>query len=233
MKEAEVSTSAFFVTLTYNTDHVPITNKGFMNLCKQDLQNYFKRLRKLNKNKIKYYAVGEYGGKTNRPHYHIILFNAEEDTISLAWKLEGTEIGEIHIGLVAEASVGYTLKYISKDSKIPIHKNDDRLKEFSLMSKKMGASYLTQKMQKWHKKDLLNRMYCNLKDGKKIAMPRYYKDKLYTTHQRKMIGASMQQSDTDKWTKMDLSTFEKESTKEINLAIAITRKKQNTKNEKL
>ena len=233
MKEAEVSTSAFFITLTYNTDHVPITQKGYMNLCKEDLQKYLKRLRKLNTEKIKYYAVGEYGGKTMRPHYHIIMFNAEETTISTAWKLEGTEIGEVHIGKVSEASVGYTLKYVSKDKKVPVHKNDDRLPEFSLMSKKMGSSYLTKNMIKWHKKDILNRMYCNLKDGKKIAMPRYYKDKLYTKHQRQMIGASIQAKDTKEWLKMDLSTYEKESKKLINLAIAISRKKQNTNNDKL
>jgi len=35
-------------------------------------------------------------------------------------------------------------------------------------------------MKKWHKSDLENRMYVNLEDGKKIAMPRYYKDKIYT-----------------------------------------------------
>lgn len=33
---------------------------------------------------------------------------------------------------------------------------------------------------KWHRADLDNRMYCVIEDGKKIAMPRYYKDKLYT-----------------------------------------------------
>lgn len=35
-------------------------------------------------------------------------------------------------------------------------------------------------MIKWHKADLNNRMYCTTSDGKKISMPRYYKNKLYT-----------------------------------------------------
>ena len=26
---------------------------------------------------LKYYAVGEYGGQTKRPHYHIVIFNAD------------------------------------------------------------------------------------------------------------------------------------------------------------
>lgn len=36
--------------------------------------------------------------------------------------------------------------------------------------------------------DLDNRMYCALEEGKKIAMPRYYKDKIYDEHQRKRIA---------------------------------------------
>ena len=186
-KEAQAS---FFVTLTYDTQYVPITNNGFMSLCKTDLQKFFKRLRKLHPkdSNIKYYAVGEYGGKTNRPHYHIILFNADIKLVEKAWKF-----GYIHNGQVSEASIGYTLKYVSKAGKIPMHQNDDRQKEFALMSKRIGTNYLTPNMVQWHKADLNNRMYCNLPDGKKIAMPRYYKDKIYTDQERKQIGEHIQQ----------------------------------------
>lgn len=188
MKEGEVSSSSFFITLTYNYDNVPITPKGFMNLSKRDLQLYFKRLRKLiygnSKSNIKYYAVGEYGGKTNRPHYHIILFNVKSiEKISQAWQL-----GHIHYGTLTEASIGYTLKYVSKPSKVPLHKNDDRQKEFSLMSKGLGKSYITKNMIKWHHADLEKRMYVNLKDGKKASMPRYYKNKIYDEQQRAVIS---------------------------------------------
>ena len=44
-------------------------------------------------------------------------------------------------------------------------------------------------MLRWHKQDLLNRMYVPIKEGKKIAMPRYYKDKIYTQLQRDVINA--------------------------------------------
>jgi len=180
IKEGERSSSSFFITLTYNTDHVPITPKGFMSLDKRHMQLYFKRLRKYHdkETKIKYYAVGEYGAKTMRPHYHIILFNAKLEYVLKAWAMDGRYMGDYHVGKVTEASIGYTMKYISKTKKVPQHKNDDRLPEFALMSKGMGANYLTQKMVQWHKADIGNRMYCNLKDGKKIAMPRYYKQKL-------------------------------------------------------
>ena len=96
-----------------------------------------------NHKSIKYYAVGEYGGKTLRPHYHMVIFNADVNLFERSWALENKTIGQIHVGTITEASIGYTLKYISKASKIPLHKNDDRQKEFSLMSKGLGSNYLT------------------------------------------------------------------------------------------
>jgi len=185
--------SAHFVTLTYEDEHVPKTETDLKTLCKQDLQLFFKRLRKLNKQKLKYYAVGEYGSITYRPHYHIIFFNLNSEHIQKTWNK-----GEHHIGKVTPASIGYTLKYISKISKVPMFKQDDRSKEFSLMSKKLGLNYLTKQMVNWHKNDLENRTYCNLTDGKKISMPRYYKDKIYTEIERKKIIFTQQQKQLEK-----------------------------------
>lgn len=191
MQEYKRCDSAQFVTLTYDTDHVPISPKGFMTLSKTDPQKFLKRLRKRNPDsKLKYYLCGEYGTKNMRPHYHLILFNARLDTIQPAWSVNDVYIGDVHYGEVNEASVGYTLKYMSKLKQIPLHANDDRLKEFALMSKGLGDNYLTEAMKEWHKADLTERMYLNLKDGKKIAMPRYYKDKIYDENERDIIGAS-------------------------------------------
>jgi len=133
MQEDKVSTSSHFVTLTYAPETVPITKNGFMSLSKRHLQLFFKKLRKVNPDKLKYYAAGEYGNVGRRPHYHILLFNAIPDTILPSW---GN--GSIDIGTVSAASVGYTLKYMCKPSRIPLHRNDDRLPEFSLMSKNWG-----------------------------------------------------------------------------------------------
>ena len=169
VKEGERSKSALFITLTYDTEFVPITTNGYMTLELKDLQKFFKRLRKLTNEKLKYYAVGEYGSTKKRPHYHIILFNANTEHIKRAWALNNKHIGTYHIGNVSHASIGYTLKYMSKKSSIPIHKNDDRKKEFSVMSKGLGSNYLTQLMINWHKNNLEERMYVPIEDGKKIA----------------------------------------------------------------
>jgi hypothetical protein len=188
MREGDVSDSALFVTLTYDTEYVPITQNGFKNLSKHDVQKFFKRLRKIEQKKLKYFAVGEYGSKRMRPHYHIILYNANANNVHRAWALDGKMLGQIYIGNVSGASIGYTLKYMQKESKVPIHKNDDRQKEFQLMSKGLGKSYLTDRMIKWHKSDLEKRMYVPIIDGRKIPMPRYYKDKIYKESEKNRIA---------------------------------------------
>ena len=185
MQEEKISSSAYFLTLTYDTNNVHITEKGRMGLNKRDLQLFFKRLRKRHpaERKIRYYAVGEYGSKTERPHYHVILFNSSIEHIQPSWQL-----GQVHYGTVEAASVGYTLKYISKVSKFPKYVGDDRAKEFSIMSKGLGKSYVSDKTILWHLDDHINRMYLNIPDGKKIAMPRYYKERIYNEEQREQIA---------------------------------------------
>lgn len=177
-----------FLTLTYATQHLPFSKNSLPTLYKKDLQDFFKRLRKAQfgneKGDIKYYATGEYGTDNNRPHYHVILFNADQDLIAKAWNR-----GDFHIGKVTESSVAYTLKYISQPTAID-KKNilDDRQKECSLMSKGLGLSYINDRSIKWHKADVTHRMYINLAGGKKAAMPRYLRDKIYNEPEKWAIS---------------------------------------------
>lgn len=191
--------SSAFVTLTYNTENIPISNKGFKTLSKTDLQSFFKRLRYYEKEEryisdsrnncpIRYYACGEYGSQRHRPHYHIILFNASFKAIEKAWCKDGKPIGDIYYGTVSEASVGYCLKYINKTSKIPMHQNDDRLKEFALMSKRLGDNYINERTKKWHHSNLEGNFYLPLTDGKKASIPRYYKQKMFSKEQLKAVA---------------------------------------------
>lgn len=94
--EASQHEKCCFLTLTYNDDNVPTTDwndlsdpvKQFDNglgslpeltLCPRDVQLFMKRLRRrleyhLGIKGIRYFAVGEYGGRTHRPHYHVLIF---------------------------------------------------------------------------------------------------------------------------------------------------------------
>ena len=72
--ELDHSKTAVFLTLTYNDDNLPVklqvtTGQTEMTLQKRDLTLFFKRLRKkFPEKEVRYYAVGEYGKRTLRPH---------------------------------------------------------------------------------------------------------------------------------------------------------------------
>lgn len=211
MQQELVSSSAHFITFTYATENMPFTSNGYPTCTKRDLQLFFKRLRKADRTpNIKYYAVGEYGGKTKRPHYHALLFNADVNKVDSAWGL-----GHIYCGSVTGASIGYTLKYMSKNKRaFKLSSGDDRVPEFALMSKGLGANYLTEEMIQWHAIDLENRMYCTTYDGIKLSMPRYYKDKLYSDEERRAIANAYAILQTDemleKLSKQTLREFRNE-----------------------
>lgn len=71
MLEAYQHEKNAFVTLTYDDANLPADRS----LCPRDLQLYLKRLRKaVSPSRFRFYAVGEYGDQTNRPHYHVGFF---------------------------------------------------------------------------------------------------------------------------------------------------------------
>lgn len=171
-----------FVTLTY-ANNMMTWEHGHPQLVKSDLQNFFKRLRKLGF-KFRYYAVGEYGSQTFRPHYHVILFgDIPEVAIRKAWarckRSTGSyyAIGHVHIGQVTSASVMYALGYIVNGKSWKM--SNKRVAPFCLMSRRpgLGANYLTKQMIAWHKSDRKN--YAIL-DGERRHLPRYYKEKIFS-----------------------------------------------------
>jgi hypothetical protein len=127
---------------------------------------------------------------------------------------EAWPAGTCFFGTVTGASVGYTLKYISKASVIGRFARDDRQKEFSLMSKQLGISYLTPAMVRWHKTDPTNRMCAIIEDGKKISLPRYYKERIFNSEERGLIKSHFEkfQYETDKeyYSSADYSRREKQ-----------------------
>lgn len=76
--------TALFLTLTYDDDHVPwvTCTDGVQrhNLDPSHPQLFLKRIRKyfmtFFHRKLRFYLCGEYGSRTFRPHYHMILFGA-------------------------------------------------------------------------------------------------------------------------------------------------------------
>lgn len=168
-----------FITLTYADCHLHFKD-GISQLDKRDLQNYFKLLRKAGY-KLRYYAVGEYGSQTARPHYHVILFSSVPERIIR----EKWHFGHVHIGAVTQASISYCLKYVVNSKATGLVKG--RKPAFSVMSRKpgLGANYLSPQVKAWHKSDRKNYVII---DGVKRHLPRYYKEKIFSKIDRVRIA---------------------------------------------
>jgi hypothetical protein len=71
--EAQMHKDNSFITLTYNNEHLPKDHS----IHKEELQKFFKRLRKNTGEEFRYFACGEYGEDYGRPHYHALLFGLD------------------------------------------------------------------------------------------------------------------------------------------------------------
>lgn len=183
--------NACFVTLTYNDEHLPSNGS----LVKDELQRFFKRLRKdlsLFNRKIKCFACGEYGDQFGRPHYHAIIFGlspflqSDRDLIVKNWTFCDKEIfvwkhkGNVWlkgnaIDVVNERTFRYVAKYVQKRLT-----GKDGEKEYIQRGlvppysyKSNGLGLETAKKQLQFMKDN-GFLYFN---GKQTPIPKYYRDK--------------------------------------------------------
>lgn len=155
MLEAQLHADNSFVTLTYDDDHLPEGG----NLVPRHLQNFLKRLRKrMEPDRIRFFGVGEYGDKTERPHYHVILFGMPScrngmtrvgkakccyvcDLVKSVWPY-----GHVYVGSVEDQSAQYVSGYtVKKWTMTSVPELKGRLPEFSRMSNRpgIGANAMT------------------------------------------------------------------------------------------
>lgn len=191
IQEEKISRSGYFLTLTYSDEKLlepssgRISDAGLPQLVKRDVQLFTKRLRKaahaVSDYPLRYYTVGEYGTRTQRPHYHSIMFNVPPPVARQLSDIWGH--GQTMVGDVNPASIHYVTKYV-------INRTTDypgREPPFSLMSNRpgLGINYLTTHTQ-WHREAMRNYTHINGKIG---SIPRYYKNRLFTPSERKLLAA--------------------------------------------
>lgn len=225
MQEYREADTSIFITLTYSNQKIPHTEDGEMTLSYMHITEFIRTLRSENhkhwhkqyfgdyKNqkdynlelkvirkihKIKHYIVGEYGSKTERPHYHAILFNLHPKIISDVITLPKTKAiihrglqkiwthGHVDYGICNGNRIGYTTNYLNKKATIP--EDDGRLKEKQWTSNGMGLKWLNDNY-KYYKENPQATIHSTLG---KISMPRYYTDKLYTKQEREVIKAKQE-----------------------------------------
>lgn len=175
----------WFLTMTYNEQSVKRTPSGKLSLRFRDVQLYLKRIRKA-KYYAKYICVGEYGSITKRPHYHMLLWtDAPVGFLQVNWKRSNDNklLGHIQFGELNMQSAMYTLKYIIQ----PKHKwSDDDLRENTRaqFSKGLGLSYMTTEMYNYHSEPDDQPNFFAMVDGQRVALPRYYRDKIFTSYEK-------------------------------------------------
>jgi len=120
--EAQRHKESSFITLTYDDKHMP--EHGSLDY-KRDMQPFWKRLRKAY-GKIAYYAVGEYGDNTQRPHYHACVFGQAFTDRRLILREEPNRLwtnqallhawgkGHVSVGTLNFATAQYTAAYVTK-----------------------------------------------------------------------------------------------------------------------
>lgn len=202
-EELKHAHSASFVTLTYSDENLPWGGHA-PTLSKRDVQLFIKRVRKENdlkwKHQLRYYAVGEYGTQTRRPHYHVLLFNCESTIYSKIEQIWG--LGRVDLGQVSDASIHYVTKYhvnydVNQDAKA-IYKEHSIQPEFALMSRRPGiGSGYVERAGDWNYEN--GYLYVQ-KDGYKQSMPRYYRKKIFTEDQlKRMAEETMSEAQVAYW----------------------------------
>ena len=169
-----------FLTLTYDDNHMPDNES----LRLRDLQLFFKRLRKsLNKSNskpIKYFACGEYGTSTLRPHYHAIVYGLGLDRKDKRMVIDNwphcdwtvDSIRRKSFGLVEAKSINYVAGYIhsklSGREAREVYDDTGREPVFRILSQGIGKQFALDNRKQ------LQEQGCVTMNGIKYAIPRYY-----------------------------------------------------------
>lgn len=154
-----------FATLTYSDENLPKaqcfldekqTAVADSSLIPRHLQLFLKKLR-LRSPGLRFFAAGEYGTQTSRPHYHVALFNygtcyrgstdmrlqtccSSCEMVKESWGLGGIQLGELN-----EKTSAYIAKYVVKGWTKETEENKDQLRgrypEFTRMSLKHGIGH--------------------------------------------------------------------------------------------
>ena len=196
--------ATMFLTITYDDDNVPHSSyvddltgevKDVLTLNPDDFRNFMKRLRYYYKTyydkELRFYACGEYGSQTLRPHYHAIVFGLKLDDLRLV-KQSGTGNNLYESPLVSKAwkkgfvllsesnfdTCAYTARYVMKKRK---GKDADEYGKFNIvpefvrMSRNggIGLQYYND-----HKHEIYEHDEIILADGKKFKPPHFF-DKMY------------------------------------------------------
>ena len=215
--EEVFSSSAYFVTLTYDEDHVPFDVNRHMCVSVQDIQLFMKRLRKRVAKvapdvSLRFFCNSEYGPETRRPHYHMLLFNVPDElmfqdarqirrgksvSFTCPYLMGIWKNGNVEFGIASRERAGYCAKYFVDRKSI----DPDLQPNFSLMSRNPGIGFSYQeKIQE--KVRYYGLRACLNSSGTYVALPRYYRNKIWNDEERRKMFIENLDHNQDDWEEM-------------------------------
>lgn len=219
---------SYFVTLTYSDETVPTVDSNdfdapLLSLRKRDLQLFLKSLRKaFPEFRIRFFACGEYGSNTFRPHYHMILFNCPVDDLRLLRVVDGKcfyssdllssiwKRGFVTLSDVTAESCAYVAQYCTKKAFGNLRDDFAELgiePEFLSMSRKPGIGFdWLQKHQNLLESPVINVSTPN--GGRQFVIPRYFLNKLQENPQNRDFVELVKEAKHGYWlSKLDSERF--------------------------
>lgn len=181
--------NAKFVTLTFSNEayaklSMEITGvEGYAKdneIAKLAVKRYRERWRKIYKKSLRHWLTTEIGGnRYENIHLHGFVYADDIQQIKDKWQYGYVFVGDY----VGEKSIQYMTKYVHKtDQKHPNYK------QIVLTSPGIGRNYTDSPdaKKKVYKGLETDEMYRN-RQGYKMAMPTYYKHKIYTEEEREHL----------------------------------------------
>lgn len=179
----------YFTTLTISPDGIKeIEEKTGLKwkenpneIATKGLRLFLERVRKETGKSIKHWCVTELGEKRDRIHLHGIFFGQKSAAlIRKHWKYGFVFIGDY----CNSRSVNYMTKYMLKvDIKHP------EFKQIVLASPGIGSGYMDRLDYLWQKQNYknINVATYTFRNGTKMAMPKYYKNKIFSEKEREVM----------------------------------------------
>lgn len=194
--ESQMHEENIFLTLTYR-------DPGPTRLIYRDFQLFMKRLRKARPHtQISYLVTGEYGPKTKRPHWHVLIFgyspkkkvelreNPNGDTLYASPELEKLWPHGTHdFGEVTLQSANYVARYALK--KLDHGKDQDH--DFHPIHKTGSKHALGKQWISKYWQQTFNHGYVLSPENTRLPIPRYYEEWFKKNHFAEYLSYCVEQ----------------------------------------
>lgn len=184
--------NCLFVTLTFNPESLKKLTAIVLKeqkvsgydlddaIAKKAMRLFLERWRKKMKKSVKHWMVTEIGGtRYESLHLHGLIWSKDEQTIKEKWSYGYVYIGEY----VNEKTTNYIIKYLHK-----IDLKHKHYKGIVLASPGIGREYTSSANARKNKfiEGKTDETYRS-RQGNKMALPTYYRNKLYTEEEREKL----------------------------------------------